>query len=262
MHVEQFGTGKTIYFGLHGWGGDHATFVPLLKHLPESVRFYCADLPGYGKSPAPQQWSLEHVTGEIIAAIAEIQATDITLVGNCSGAILALLAAQALKERVNRLILIDPFAYMPLYFRIFVEPKFGKIAYYSAFANPIGRWLTNLSLQHRRSEESNLTRSFQRVDHEVTWQYLHLLRQVRGIGQFADLHIPIDIVCGAKTFKAVKQSAQMFQRIWSQARVIELQGAGHLPIEEATEQLSCILFQDAEFSTPGSELVAATIAQP
>jgi len=261
MHVEQFGTGKIVYFGLHGWGGGQATFAPLLKHLPETATFFSADLPGYGKSPAPQQWSLESITSEIIAAIAEIKAMGITLVGNCSGAILALLAAQVLKERVQRLILIDPFAYMPLYFRIFVEPKFGKIAYYSTFANPIGRWLTNLSRQHRRSEESNLTRSFQRVDHEVTWQYLHLLRQVQSPEQFADLLMTIDIVYGAKTFKAVKQSAQMFRRVWSQARVIELRGAGHLPIEEATEQLSRILFQEAESDTPGAELATARIAQ-
>ena len=119
----------------------------------------------------------------------------------------------------------------------------------------------NLSLQHRRSEESNLTRSFQRVDHGVTWQYLNLLRQVRGPEQFADLPMPIDIVYGAKTFKAVKQSAQMFRHVWSQARVIELQGAGHLPIEEATGQLSRILFQEAESSLPGSELATTTIAQ-
>lgn len=260
MYVEQFGTGKTVYFGLHGWGGSHTTFAPLLKHLPETATFYSADLPGYGRSPAPRQWSLESITSEISATIAEVKAT-ITLVGNCSGAILALLAAQALKERATRLILIDPFAYMPLYFRIFVEPKFGKIAYYSTFANPIGRWLTNLSLQPRRSDESNLTRSFQRVDHEVTWQYLHLLRHIQGTEQFADLHMPIDIIYGAKTFKAVKQSAQMFRRVWSQARVIELQSAGHLPIEEATEQLSRILFQGAESSVPGSKLSAATISR-
>src|SRR5690349_20394475 len=108
MYVDQFGTSKRVYFGLHGWGGSHTTFAPLLKHLPESVTFYSVDLPGYGKSPAPQQWSLESITNEIIAAVAEVKATGITLVGNCSGAILALLAAQVLKERVNRLILIDP----------------------------------------------------------------------------------------------------------------------------------------------------------
>ena len=110
MHVEKFGKGETVYFGIHGWGGDHATFIPLLKHLSDLVSFYCADLPGYGKSPAPQHWSLESITSEVIAAIAEINTTGITLVGNCSGAILALLAAQVSKDRVKRLILIVPFA--------------------------------------------------------------------------------------------------------------------------------------------------------
>ena len=257
MYVEKYGSGEKVYFGLHGWGGDHSTFAPLIKHLPEGAIFYSADLPGYGKSPAPQEWTLASLTSEIVAAIEKINAQRLVLVGNCSGAISGLFAAQVLQDHIERLVLIDPFAFMPLYFRVFVNPNFGKIAYYSTFANPIGRWLTNISLKNRRTEKSDLTTSFRRVDHEATWQYLNLLAQINSLEQFSDLKMAIDILYGERTFKAVKQSIPMFQGVWSQAQAAELKGAGHLPIVEAAEQLSRIVFQESESRNHKSEFATS-----
>src|SRR5947209_5395944 len=149
MYIEKYGSGDRVFFGLHGWGGDHTTFMPFVRQLPENVTFYSADLPGYGKTPAPREWMLSALSEEIVTAIDTIKAMRIVLLGSCSGAILGLLAAQALRNRVARIVLIDPFAYMPFYFKLFVATDFGKIAYYTTFANPVGRWLTNMSLKNR-----------------------------------------------------------------------------------------------------------------
>src|ERR1700742_314005 len=156
MHVERHGRGDQIFFGLHGWGGDHSTFAPLIPHLPESATLYAADLPGYGRSPAPADWRLEAVADEVAAAIAATAAPQLTVIGNCSGAIITLAAAQRVMNRIERLVLIDPFAFMPWYFRIFAMGDFGRVAYCSTFANPLGRWLTNLSLARRRTDSSHL----------------------------------------------------------------------------------------------------------
>jgi pimeloyl-ACP methyl ester carboxylesterase len=56
------------------------------------------------------------------------------------------------------------------------------------------------------------------------------------------MRMPIDIVYGARTFAAVKKSAALWRTIWPQARCWELPTAGHLPLEEATAQLSEIIF--------------------
>ncbi|HEY8461256.1 MAG TPA: alpha/beta fold hydrolase, partial [Blastocatellia bacterium] len=122
MHVERYGSGSQVYFGLHGWSGDHATFAPLAAYLPAGVALYSADLPGYGRSPAPRRWELAEITDEITRAIAAID-SRVAVIGNCSGAVFALLAAESLKGRVERLILIDPFAYLPLYFKIFLHRR-------------------------------------------------------------------------------------------------------------------------------------------
>ncbi len=243
MHLERYGSGAEAYFGLHGWSGDHSTFAPLLPHLPAGASLYCPDLPGCGRSPAPPRWELSAITEQIVRAVSQIDATAVTLIGNCSGGLLGLLTASRIASKFRRLILIDPFAYWPWYFKVFVAPGWGKYAYYSTFANPVGRWLTNRSLSNRRAAETHLTQSFAGINHEAAHRYLVMLAGIEGIGQFSHLRMPIDIVYGERTFGAVKKSAERWRGIWPQARCLELTGAGHLPIEEATARLSEIIFE-------------------
>jgi pimeloyl-ACP methyl ester carboxylesterase len=247
MYVKRYGAGeRETYFGLHGWSGDHRTFAPLTTYLPQSAAFYSADLPGCGKSPATPSLTLAAITGEIVEAVcaaAPPPPQQITLIGNCSGAILGLLAAEQIRARVRRLVLIDPFAYWPWYFRVFVAKSFGRYAYRTTFANSFGRWLTNQSLRGRRTAKTDLTHSFGDIDHDVTQRYLALLAEVEGIERFANLRsVPVDIIYGERTFGAIKKSVAMWQGIWPQACATRLEGAGHLPILEATAQLAGIIF--------------------
>ncbi len=242
MRVECYGSGSRIYFGLHGWSGDHTTFAPLTRYLPAGAALYSADLPGYGRSPAPRSWELASITDEITGAIAGFD-SRVTVIGNCSGAVFALLAAERLPRRIERMILIDPFAYLPWYFKIFLNKRIGRYAYYSTFANPVGRWLTNLSLSKHRTADTNLTESFVSVSHDVAYRYLALLGELDGVARFNRLRLPVDLIYGARTFGAVKESIALWRAVWPHARCHELAGAGHLPIQEATGQLSEIVFE-------------------
>ncbi|HZS05043.1 MAG TPA: alpha/beta hydrolase [Blastocatellia bacterium] len=247
MYIERYGSGPEIYLGLHGWSGDHTTFAPLTRLLPAGATLYSVDLPGCGASPALNELTLESVGKAIAETICSIDSAEITVVGSCSGGLYGLVAArdEEARKRVKRFVLIDPYAYFPWYFKIFVAKSLGNIgryAYYTAFANPVGRWMTNLSLKKHRTEEAHLTQSFTAVNHAIAYRYLQLLADIPGVEWFGDYQMAIDIVCGEKTFGAAKQSARMWQRVWPQARLHELKGAGHLPIEEAAGQLSGIIF--------------------
>ena len=252
MYVKRYGSGEhKTYFGLHGWSGDHRTFAPLAAHLPPGASLYSADLPGCGASAATttaqQALTLDSITDEIAEAVenAAPPRGRITLVGNCSGAILGLLVARQIESKLERLVLIDPFAYWPWYFRVFVNKSFGRHAYRTTFANGFGRWLTNGLLRGHRTAETDLTDSFGRINHDVAQRYLALISEVEGIERFAALRrVPVEIVYGERTFGAVKKSVAMWQSIWPQARACELKGAGHLPILEATEALSRVVFAE------------------
>ena len=242
MFVERYGAGDEVYFGLHGWGGDRRTFAPLAAHVPRRASFYSADLPGCGRSAAPREWSVGAVVEEVVEAVGASGARGLTLVGNCGGAAFALLAARRTGGVVGRVVLIDPFAYLPRYFRLFASEGFGRRAYDATFANPFGRWITNRSLRGRRAGASDLTASFAEADHEVARRYLALFDAVGGVEQFRGLDVPIEIAYGEKTFGAVKRSLALWRGVLPQASVHELKGAGHLPIAEATAGVARIVF--------------------
>lgn len=242
MHFERTGSGERIFVALHGWGGSHLTYAPLARYVPRGVSLFAADLPGYGRSPRSDARTAEALGAAVGTAIEGVTASRFTLVGNCSGAILACLAAPALGSRVERLVLIDPFAFVPWYFKVFIHPAIGRCAYYSTFANPVGRWLTNASLKKKRGASTHLTDSFRDVDHEVSLAYLAMLDALGSIERFGSIAAPLDILYGARTFAAVKTSLEDWRRVLPQARCWEIRGAGHLPIDDAPEEVASIVF--------------------
>src|SRR5262249_58134452 len=55
MHVECYGSGSRVYFGLHGWSGDHATFAPLAAYLPAGAPPYNPRPPPHRRPPPPRR---------------------------------------------------------------------------------------------------------------------------------------------------------------------------------------------------------------
>ena len=242
MYIERIGDGPRTFFGLHGWSGDHNTFTPLTSNLPIEASFFSADLPGCGASPPPLHWTLDHIAAEIAQSIGELPG-PVTLVGNCSGGLLGIAAARLVPGKIERFVLIDLFATFPWYFHVFLTRPFGRYAYASTFQNPIGRWMTNLSLRGKRKSDTTLTGGFARVDHGTTYRYLQIFESYPKPETFRELTSPVQLLVGEKSFRAVHNSVPVWQSVWPQAEAILLAGAGHLPILEATMQLRDILYQ-------------------
>ncbi|UCF95298.1 MAG: alpha/beta fold hydrolase, partial [Desulfobacterales bacterium] len=160
MFVKRYGSGPRTFLCLHGWGGDHREFVPVTVRMPADVCVLSVDLPGYGKSPKPTRWSLAAIVDEVCAA-PEIQGAElITLVGFCSGAIFALLVAARDPARVRRVVMIDPFAFIPWYFRIFLAGKLGRRAYHTTFQTRMGRAITDWVFKRMQVTDADFTRAF------------------------------------------------------------------------------------------------------
>lgn len=234
--------------GLHGWSGDHRTFEPLWQRMPADWTFFSFDLPGCGASEKPSEWNFRALAREVATEVIQLGMRDLVLVGSCSGAILTAFVARELREMgrpevVGRLVMIDPFAYCPWYFRLFLLPWLGYLIYATAFANPIGRGITNFFLQDKRAGDTNLTESFAGVNHRVTWKYLKMLFECGRPGQFSGMRIPVDIIYGEKTFLAVRRSVQEWQEALPQARILRLPDVGHLPIPERTKDVAKVVFR-------------------
>ena len=247
MFIQQTGRGPQTVVGLHGWSGDHHTFDPLLGEMPEDYRFYALDLPGCGKSALPQKWEMRSLACEVAQEVIELNRKNMTLMGSCSGGILAVFVSRELirmgkGDMVKRLVMIDPFAFCPWYFQLFLVPVAGPCMYAAAFANPIGRWITNLFLQDKRAEDTHLTRAFAEVNHRVVWKYLKMLSECGRPDQFRGLNLPVDILFGEKTFFSVRKSVRDWKEALPQAKLIKLKGVGHLPIDEGTKKMAEMVF--------------------
>ncbi len=243
LHVHRFGTGEDVhYFGIHGWGGGWETFQPLEPFVPDDASLWSIDLPGYGGSPPLQEWNWEAMGAAVSAAIDAIEAPRLRMIGNCSGAAFGLLGAKARPDRFEHLLLLDPFAFFPWYFSLLVAPGVGRLFYATAFENPLGRWMTNHGLAEHRTEETHLTESFEQLDHDVVYAHLKILQQIPGYQHFEGFEMPITIAYGEKTFAAVRESVDIWLDLWPQARAVEVRGAAHLPIQEATAELAKIAF--------------------
>jgi len=250
MHFIRKGKGDRGIVGFHGWSGDHTTFLPLMEKLPEAVSFYSYDLPGCGRSSEPARWEIRDVARSVAKELLALEKENLTLVGSCTGGLMAVFVARELIEMgrgsvVGRLVMIDPFAECPWYFRLFLIPGLGGLMYRTAFANPLGRWMTNVMLKEKRTGDVNLTESFRQVNHQVTLKYLRMFERAGAPEQFQLLKIPTEIVRGEKTFGAVKQAVERWGRVWPEATMHILPGVGHLPIDEGTEMVERILFAGA-----------------
>lgn len=95
---------------LHGWLDNAGSFALLAPLLARHFRVIALDLPGHGHAdhlaPGASYHYLDYV-GVVLAAADALQLDRYTLLGHSLGAGIAALAAAAMPERIERLLLIE-----------------------------------------------------------------------------------------------------------------------------------------------------------
>ena len=102
LYLEQFGTGPDLVL-VHGWGLHGGVFNALAERLAARYRITLVDLPGHGRSPAPEQQQNLSTLADSVAAVTPSRAT--WLGWSLGGMIAAQLALNA-PMRVDKLILV------------------------------------------------------------------------------------------------------------------------------------------------------------
>ncbi|WP_313054953.1 alpha/beta hydrolase [Pseudomonas lopnurensis] len=94
---------------LHGWLDNAATFSRLAPRLP-GLRIVALDLPGHGHSehrPAGAGYNIWDYVHDVLQVAEQFGWQRFSLLGHSMGAIVSVLLAGAMPERVERLALID-----------------------------------------------------------------------------------------------------------------------------------------------------------
>ncbi len=242
--VVVHGQGTRPFVGLHGWSGSSASFDPLVRFLPAEATLYAFDLPGVGGSARPTEWTAEGLTDRLAEAIDALGLDRVEVIAACGGACPAMRLSSRQPERFERLVLVDPFAFVPWYFRIFLLPVLGPALYRLTFANPFGRALTDGALGGRRPAGVSLTEGFAEVSHEENYRLLRALCDGVSVPleQQAKFRGPVEIIHGESTFSAVLDSVDRFREVWPKLTVFAIAGAGHVPMHEQSEQVANLAF--------------------
>ena len=109
------GEGSAILL-LHGWGSNITLFDGIIKALSPAHRVIAPDMPGFGKTPEPQQpWAVDDYVDFIIKFIDSLGLKEFgVLVHSFGGRVLFKLnARETLPYVINKAVLIDSAGIMP-----------------------------------------------------------------------------------------------------------------------------------------------------
>ncbi|MCW8157765.1 alpha/beta fold hydrolase [Stutzerimonas stutzeri] len=107
-HIYGPDDGKPV-IALHGWLDNAATFRRLAPRV-EGLRIVALDLPGHGHSehrPAGAAYNIWDYAHDVLQVAEQFGWQRFSLLGHSMGAIVSVLLAGALPERIERLALID-----------------------------------------------------------------------------------------------------------------------------------------------------------
>ena len=241
--IPNIGKEPFTHLALHGWGSDHRTFDPISSFVPSKFSVLCPDLPGYGSTQSPKEWTLDCVTEETVSMIKTERIQEpIVIIGNCLGAVLGLEMIVRNMINAKKIIIIDPVIFFPMYLKIFLLGKLGKTAYLGTLDTKIGRFLSNLAVSRNKSSDIDYTESFKDVNHDSAYKYLNMMAKIPDPSRYKEVNIDVDIIYGQKTLCAVRKSSKALREIWNHANEIQVPNAGHLPLAEQSEVMANLIF--------------------
>ena len=242
------------YLGLHGWGADHRTFAPLEPFLPSNIQLLCPDFPGCGGLAPPREWTIDCVIEETVRTLKEQSLVDPpTIIGSCLGAVFALEMLQLGVISTQRLVIIDPLIFFPMYLRVFLLGTFGKGAYRASMETGVGRIMANLISRTNRSSDVDMTASLKDIDHDSAYCYLKMMTDLPNPQRYSSLELAVDIIYGEETFRFARKSSKALKAIWEHANEHQVPKASHLPIIEQTEFTARLIFGDNAVGQSGTE---------
>lgn len=113
IYLDPNPASSQIVLLLHGLGADSESWFFQLDALAQAgFRPIAADLPGFGRSPAPsgRRWTIPYVAHEMVSLLDRLECARADVVGLSMGGIIAQRMALDCPERVRKLALASTFA--------------------------------------------------------------------------------------------------------------------------------------------------------
>ncbi len=232
MHYVESGQGSPLLL-LHGVGGSHEMWLPIVPDLARSHRVIAADHRGHGASDKPRgSYTISLFCQDWLALLDVLKVDRAHLVGLSMGGAIAMRLAGEHPQRVRSLVLVDTWAFPHPDFLALMRKRVERLAsgdlaayadeaipqvYSPAFiaANPE-------ALAQYRARVAQLNPDSVRAAVEACMT--HDMR-----GRQAEIKAPTLVVVGSEDRLTPPHHSDYLARTIPGARLAVIQGSGHIP---------------------------------
>lgn len=102
IHAEIYGQGQPLVM-IHGWAMHSGVWRDFARQLAQHCQVICLDLPGHGRSKAPEAFNLDNIAQAVLQAI---PARQFSVLGWSLGATVAMAMAGHAPERIKQLLIL------------------------------------------------------------------------------------------------------------------------------------------------------------
>ena len=233
---------------LHGTGASLHTWEGWVRTLKKTRRIITFDLPGFGLTgPFTGQYGAEDYRGDayarfVLDVLGALKVNSAVIGGNSLGGEVAWRAITLAPSRFTRLLLIDSSGYaftpdsIPLGFRIARIPLFNRIGEHLLPRALVAASVANVYADDSRITEALVDRYYELTLREGNRHALGLrLQQLEpgaAIERLKTIAVPTLVLWGAADQLIPVENARRFGGDITGARVVVLNGLGHVPHEE------------------------------
>ena len=233
VYYEVNGQGKPVIL-LHGWGGQAASFMPVLDFLSQTFKVYALDLPGFGRSSIPPTaWGSNDYALFIYKFLSKLGIAKADLIGHSFGGRIIISLAANFPEKVGKLILVDSAGIRPKrtakYYLRTLMAKTGKRL---SSLPPFGKGLKDVIYNRMGSKDYREAGNMRGILVKVVNEDLrHLLVKIKA---------PTLLIWGEEDKETPISHAKIMERQIEDAGLVILKGAGHFSYLDNLSQFCLI----------------------
>lgn len=232
MAYARRGDGPTLIL-LHGFPLDHHLWDEVVPLLEDTFDIILPDLRGFGESTTiDSQYSMDDYASDIAGLLDQLEIQKAAIVGHSMGGYVALAFARLYPDRVSGLGLVSS--------QVLADPPERKEGRYKSAAdvsaNGIGSVVETMTPKFTTDEKlQSYARSS--MERQQPAAYIGALRAMAERADSTPLlssfNFPVVIIHGDADSLIPIDRAREVKAALPQAHLVEIQGAGHMPMMEA-----------------------------
>ena len=228
------GVGEPVVF-LHGWGGEVASFGPILTRLASQCQVIALDLPGFGRSALPPKpWGTFDYAHFFSSFLHEIAVPSATLVGHSYGGKVSIVVAAQQPALVRKLILVDSAG---------IRPRRGPSYYTRVYSVKAARWLLSLPILNLMREPAmhRLYRAIGSTDYNATDNAIIRATLVKVVNEDLRELLPrIEastlLIWGDQDADTPLADGRLMEKLIPDAGLVVFEGSGHFSYLDRLDQ--------------------------